>query len=206
MVARVASTPFVRPDPKPVLPGALLLTAPDIAALTDRLAATLAHEGIGGHLCVRVAEGADTPLFGDAPTLFPRRHSPRVRRIAGPPGRRDALDLLVAAPAAPLPRAAEARLQGYAELYLARAALLREKSGDLATGCPLSLRQRVILGRLLAGQPLARIAAALDISVEAARSHLEDALAALGAASRAEAVALAARRGWLVLSPRSSGL
>lgn len=206
MPAGVAPSSFVRPDPKPVLPGALLLTAPDIAALTDRLAETLAHEGVGGHLCVRLADGSETPLFGDRPALFAKRRSAQVRRIVGGLGQREELQLLVEAPATPLTRAAEARLEGYAQLYLARAALLREKANDIATGCPLSLRQRVLLGRMLAGHPLARTADALGISVAAARSHLDDALPALGVATRAEAVAKAARCGWLIVSLPSSGL
>lgn len=200
MAARAAFRSEIQAGAAPVLAGARLLTASDLETLTGHLADSLAADGVTGHFCIRADAAGDQPLFGDAPELFRLRADPNTPRIGDALGGPTRLDLLLRAPAVPLSRAAAARVEGYAQLALARAMLLHEKAADVPTGCPLSLRQRVILGRALAGEPLVRTAESLEIRPETARDHLADAIAALGAADRLSAIALAARRGWLLVS------
>lgn len=203
MAARAARESAIQAGAAPVLAGARLLTAPDLDALTGHLADSLAADGVTGHFCVRADAGEDRPLFGDAPELFAARGAADALRITGVLGGPARLDLLLRRPSEPLSRAAAARVEGYAQLYLARAVLLHEKAGDVPSGCPLSIRERLVLGRALIGEPLVRTAEFLKIRPETARSHMADAIAALGAPDRLSAIALAARRGWLLISEPS---
>jgi DNA-binding NarL/FixJ family response regulator len=76
--------------------------------------------------------------------------------------------------------------------------LLPRDAGDL--GEPeLTAREREVLTLVAAGLPNKGIAARLGISEHTVKFHLASVLSKLGAASRAEAVARAARRGWIAL-------
>jgi DNA-binding CsgD family transcriptional regulator len=61
-------------------------------------------------------------------------------------------------------------------------------------GAPLSVREREILGLLAGGVSGAQIAESLVLSPETVRTHIRNAMAKLGASSRAQAVALAVKR------------
>jgi DNA-binding CsgD family transcriptional regulator len=61
-------------------------------------------------------------------------------------------------------------------------------------GGPLSTREREILGLLAGGVSGAQIAESLVLSPETVRTHIRNAMAKLGATSRAQAVALAVKR------------
>ncbi len=61
-------------------------------------------------------------------------------------------------------------------------------------GAPLSTREREILGLLAGGVSGAQIAESLVLSPETVRTHIRNAMAKLGASSRAQAVALAVKR------------
>jgi DNA-binding CsgD family transcriptional regulator len=61
-------------------------------------------------------------------------------------------------------------------------------------GAPLSTREREILGMLAGGVSGAQIAESLVLSPETVRTHIRNAMAKLGATSRAQAVALAVKR------------
>jgi DNA-binding NarL/FixJ family response regulator len=63
----------------------------------------------------------------------------------------------------------------------------------------LTAREREVLGLVAAGLPNKGIAARLSISEHTVKYHLASVLTKLGAASRAEAVARAARRGLIAL-------
>jgi DNA-binding CsgD family transcriptional regulator len=62
------------------------------------------------------------------------------------------------------------------------------------SGGPLSTREREILGLLAGGVSGAQIAESLVLSPETVRTHIRNAMAKLGATSRAQAVALAVKR------------
>jgi DNA-binding NarL/FixJ family response regulator len=66
-------------------------------------------------------------------------------------------------------------------------------------GEPLTERETEVLELLALGLPNKTIAQRLRISEHTAKFHVGSIMAKLGAASRTEAVALAARRGLLVL-------
>ena len=171
--------------------------ANDLAELTDHFAAVLAEEGVGGHFVIDDAGAADQPLFGDSPALIADRGAPAWEiRVKGALG--EEATILLAVPERLIDDATMARLRGFAALYVGRGLALHEKASDLATGCPLTLCERLILGRLLLGEPLADVAARVGRSIGAVRSHVADAAAKLGADDRNAAVALAARRGWLL--------
>jgi putative nucleotidyltransferase with HDIG domain len=63
--------------------------------------------------------------------------------------------------------------------------------------CPLSPREREILEQLSEGKVYKQIGAELGLSPSTVRSHLHNVYGKLGAADRAQAVLIAARRGWL---------
>jgi DNA-binding CsgD family transcriptional regulator len=63
-----------------------------------------------------------------------------------------------------------------------------------AAGTPLSTREREILGLLAGGVSGAQIAETLVLSPETVRTHIRNAMAKLGASSRAQAVALAVQQ------------
>ncbi len=66
--------------------------------------------------------------------------------------------------------------------------------GRRVAGAPLSTREREILGMLAGGVSGAQIAESLVLSPETVRTHIRNAMAKLGATSRAQAVALAVKR------------
>lgn len=70
-----------------------------------------------------------------------------------------------------------------------------------ATEAPPSERQLDVLQRLAAGQGNKEIARALGITERTVKYHLAQVYGRLGAGNRAEAVALAGRRGWIQLGP-----
>ena len=70
----------------------------------------------------------------------------------------------------------------------------RAPAGRRVTGAPLSTREREILGLLAGGVSGAQIAESLVLSPETVRTHIRNAMAKLGASSRAQAVALAVKR------------
>lgn len=193
----------------------------DLERLTGFFAATIAEHGISGHFCAGRDDGGQlSPLFGDSPWLFAEdrfeddlaeAHGPCALAIRGALG--DNFLVALAPPARRLDDRTAARVRGFASLYVARGAVLHEKRADPTTSCGLSLCERVVLGRLLAGDSVLDIALRLDRSPAAIESHIADAMATLGTTDRADAIAFAARRGWLLtmvndfsaLSPRNNG-
>lgn len=67
------------------------------------------------------------------------------------------------------------------------------------SSCPLTPRQRELLAFAASGKSDWDIAQLLGISAKTANEHLEKAKQALGVRTRAQAVALAVRCGWIVL-------
>lgn len=74
-----------------------------------------------------------------------------------------------------------------------------EKGSTSSAGEELTPREREVLELLAEGLPNKAIAARLGISQHTAKFHVTSVLTKLGAASRTEAVALAARGGYLML-------
>lgn len=187
-----------------------VLTESDLDRLTDRFAAALSEHGIEGHYCARRGEsGRVTPLFGDSPWLLGASDAlPSLDgggdgdapacSIAIDCALEDPVEMLVTRPAAPLDRAMIARVRGYAALYVGRGVILHAKDAGPATACGLSLCERFILGRLLIGDSVIDIAQRLERPVATIMVEIADAVGTLGVADRAAAIALAARRGWLV--------
>lgn len=96
----------------------------------------------------------------------------------------------------------------FAGLTVVEPAMIDEERGILAglsrTGSTaahevLTPRERQVLGLVAAGLPNKTIARELGISEHTAKFHVGSLLAKLGAASRTEAVTLAARRGILII-------
>ena len=174
-----------------------ILIAPDAERLVTLFADALAEYGIGGHFCLRKSGVSLTPLLGDAPQLIAAPHRFFVdsddMHFAG-------ARVLLANPDRPLSREESARVRGYAQLYAARALALQELGDDVQTDCGLSLRERYVLGRRLAGLPPVDIALESGISVQTVSSAIDSAVARLGCQSQAEAIAIAARRGWLAVT------
>lgn len=75
------------------------------------------------------------------------------------------------------------------------------RSARRSAGAPLSERERQILGLLAGGESGAQIAERLVLSSETVRTHIRNAMAKLGASSRAQAVALAVQRGEIDSGP-----
>lgn len=172
-----------------------LWLAGDGEALVDLFADALAEDGITGHFCVAGTDGALIPILGDAPDLIGRMTEAMVvdapvlgaRVLLRMPDRVPAADTLV-------------RVRGYAQLYAARALDLRELADDVETGCGLSLRERYVLGRRLAGLAPIDIACESGLSVATVSLALDQAVSRLGTPDLASATALAARRGWLAVT------
>lgn len=145
----------------------------------------LGGSGIPGHLCT--ASGA---VFGDCPQLL----SSGARKLTL------SLELgvlMLARPSRTLSRNDLTRVRGYGGLYLAQWALLQERAGDVATASGLTLHERYVLGRRLAGLAPVDIARECGLSVQTVSASLDAGVALLGGTER-EAIALAARRGWLL--------
>lgn len=187
-----------------------VLTETDLGRLTDRFAAALSEHGIDGHYCARGGEsGRVTPLFGDSPGLLSaddvlpsldggENVDAAACSIAIDCALEAPVEMVVSRPVAPLDPAMIARVRGYATLYVGRGLILHAKAAGPVTACGLSLCERFILGRLLVGDSVIDIAERLERPVATIMVEIADAVATLGAADRAGAIALAARRGWLV--------
>jgi HD-like signal output (HDOD) protein/DNA-binding CsgD family transcriptional regulator len=63
--------------------------------------------------------------------------------------------------------------------------------------CPLSTRETEVLRRLAEGKVYKQIAIELDLSTSTVRTHLHNIYGKLGAVDRAQAVLVAAERGWI---------
>lgn len=175
-----------------------ILVAPSGEDLVVMFAQALSEHGIAGHFCVRGAGAALQPILGDTPELVARPEDCLVipcNSLPGSPAR-----MLLAQPEAPLEPAEMARVRGYSELYAARAIALQELEDDVDTGCGLTLRERYVLGRRLAGQAPVDIAAESGLSVPTVAAALDGATKRLGDGNEAAAIALAARRGWLAVT------
>jgi DNA-binding CsgD family transcriptional regulator len=173
------------------------LLAPDSESLVRLYADALLEDGIDGHFCLLRQGEAETPLLGDRPDLI-ASGQPLVIDCGAPfTGR---TRMLLAPPRDPLTSDALARLRGYAELYGARALALRDLADDVPTGCGLTLRQRFVLGRRLAGLATIDIAAEAGLSVDLVAEVESAAVRELGAPDLPEAIAFAARRGWLAVT------
>lgn len=174
-----------------------ILIAPDAERLVTLFADSLAEHGISGHFCLRKSGAALTPLLGDAPELIaaPRRLvvDSDAMHFAG-------ARVLLAEPDRTLGNEEMTRVRGYAQLFAARALALQELADDVQTDCGLSLRERYVLGRRLAGLAPVDIALEAKLSVQTVASAIDNAVARLGVATQAEAISVAARRGWLAVT------
>jgi DNA-binding CsgD family transcriptional regulator len=186
-----------KPYPATARLRAEILIAPDAERLVSLFADALAEHGISGHFCLRKKGAALTPLLGDAPELIAGSHGFAVDSddmyFAG-------ARVLLAEPERALTREESARVRGYAQLFAARALALHELGDDVETDCGLSLRERYVLGRRLAGLAPIDIAIESGVSVQTVASAIDNAVARLGAENQAEAIAFAARRGWLAVT------
>lgn len=174
-----------------------LLIAPDAEGLVSLFAAALVEHGVNGHFCLLRREQGDVPLLGDEPELIGAGDA--LTFECGAPFAQQTR-MLLAAPVQALGPEELARLRGYAELYAARAIALRELADDVRTECGLTLRERYVLGRGLAGLAPIDIALESGLSVAAVSAISDSAVRQLGAATLAEATAFAARRGWLAVT------
>lgn len=175
-----------------------ILMAVDSEELVGMFADALREHGIAGHFCVRADGDRLCPVLGDAPELVTDRRGALVIEV-------DAIDgtsalMLFGRPSRSLTAAEIARVRGYAELYAARAFALQEMEDDVETGCGLTLRERFVLGRRLAGLAPIDIADEAGLSVEIVSASLDSAVARLEVSTPAAAIALAARRGWLAIT------
>lgn len=168
----------------------------DLGRLSALFGDLLAEQGAAGHFCVRRIDDGIIPLFGDAPRLVGDGDACVVPADHVPEG---ACEMLLAPEVAALAPEPRAMLRGYATLVASRGALLAMKERTTATNCPLSLEQRMILARLLCGAPEIDIAAGLKMPVALILELVRDAVDALGARDRTEAIAAAARQGWLAI-------
>lgn len=190
--------PAAEPMPATARLRAGILLASTGEELVTLFADALAEHGIAGHFCVRGDNDHLCPILGDAPELI-RKDADVVAVEAGGPMLEGARVLLARADRHLSP-AEITRVHGYAELYAARAVALQELADDVATDCGLSLRERFVLGRRLAGLAPLDIAAESGLSVPTVSSALDAAVEHLGAADLPSAIALAARRGWLAVT------
>jgi LuxR family quorum sensing-dependent transcriptional regulator len=77
--------------------------------------------------------------------------------------------------------------------------LHQEIKADIEALCPLTHRQRELLAFAAAGKSDWDIAHILGISNHTANDHFEKAKQAMGVRTRAQAIAIAVRQGWIVL-------
>ncbi|NNM76200.1 helix-turn-helix transcriptional regulator [Sphingomonas sp. ID1715] len=174
-----------------------LMIAPDIESLVELFAGALEEHGIDGHFCLARSGEQLVPAAGDMASLINATDVLTVEVEASAlPG---AL-VLLARPNRPLSREAWARVRGYAELFAARVLALQELADDVDTECGLTLRERYVLGRRLAGLAPIDIAEEAKLTVNAVSEAMDKAAAKLGADNVGEAIALAARRGWLAVT------
>lgn len=179
--------------------------AESLEALTRIFAGSIAADGFRAHLCFGIGEhGAIAPLFGDAGTL-PACAATDAGAMTNdghmllPLHCWHGADLFISLEGRRIPvgPALRASLAGRAEVYATYGMALLERERDVMTSSGLGLVQRQCLARLLTGERDPQIAAALGLTPLAVRGHIESAMKFLSARSRAEAVSIAARRGWL---------
>ena len=89
------------------------------------------------------------------------------------------------------------KLAAIATIYAMKALPLWEIEEDLETASPLTLMERTVLAMILTGLSRFEIAHWLDRSVAAVTRHIGNAIEKVGGRDEAEAVAIAARHGWL---------
>jgi DNA-binding CsgD family transcriptional regulator len=175
-----------------------LLIAPDAETLVSLFALAMAEHGINGHFCLRESGDGFTPLLGDQPELI---RTPIGCIVVDTDGSFLASTrMLLDRPVSPLGPEKLARVRGYAQLFAARAVALQELADDVETECGLSLRERYVLGRRLAGLAPIDIAIEAGLSVATVSAAIDSAIERLGATTLAEATSLAARRGWLAVT------
>jgi len=167
----------------------------DSEALTVLFGDALAEHGIRGHFCVRGRSATLVPILGDAPELIGSEPSAIVVEAA-----ESELRVLLRRPDRALAPDELTRVRGYAQLYAAQALALRELADDVETSCGLSLRQRYVLGRRLAGLSPLDIATESGLSVATVSAALDGAVEQLRAPDLASAISLSARRGWLAVT------
>lgn len=174
-----------------------LLIAPDTESLVDLFAQALEEHGISGHFCLAKAGDVLVPLAGDSPALAGSGDCMTIDTDnALMPGAR----VLLATPVAFLTREQLARVRGYAQLFAARVIALQELADDVETDCGLTLRERYVLGRRLAGLAPLDIAAEAGLSVATVSQAIDSAVERLRTGTLEEAIAFAARRGWLAVT------
>ena len=195
--------------------------------LIDLFQDTIRSEKAVDHQCSRLALGwYAVPLFGTAPahserlraqiaaapstdisehpSLIPALKTGEPALLSFPVslGLGDPLIVTLGMPAneaAQIDRRQRSRLNGLATIYAMRAVPLWEIEEDIETASPLTLRQRIVLAMVLSGHSHIEIARHLDSSLRTVATHLDNAVERLKAADEADAIALAARRGWLHL-------
>lgn len=175
-----------------------LLISPDSETLVSLFAQALAEHGIHGHFCLRKTGAGFAPLVGDNPELI---HGAATCIIVDTDesflsGAR----VLMAPPSQPISSEHMTRIRGYAELFAARALALQELADDVPTECGLTLRERYVLGRRLAGLAPVDIAIEAKLTVATVGAAIEGAIEKMGVRSLPEAISLAARRGWLAVT------
>lgn len=172
--------------------------AQSLGQLTGLFGRMIARDGFFAHCCVAV-DGHDPAsiLFGDAQRLAEVGAKENRLVIPVEDWQRDGVELHLFGAARSLDSAGRARLHGLAAVYVTYAAALFEREQDVATSVGLGLAQRQCLALLLVGRRTPGIADALDLSPLAVDGHIRDAMHRIGARTQAEAVSIAARRGWL---------
>lgn len=94
-------------------------------------------------------------------------------------------------------RQRRARLNGLATIYAMKALPLWEIEEDIETASPLTLKERITLAMTLCGAAHIDIAEQLNCSIRAISGHISNAARKLEVEGETQAIALAARRGWL---------
>ena len=185
-----------------------------LSELTTAFAASIAAEGFDHHLCLMLEEGSRfSSLFGDMNGMSiealriarSRPEYPRLivdgadRGLLIPIMRQDIMLLvLVTGPGEVPQRDRIKRVQALAETYADRGMSLFDKRRDTISDTGLSLMQRQSLALVLTGYQDFEIAPILGITALAVRAQIHHAMTLLEADTRAEAVAIAARRGLLI--------
>lgn len=175
-----------------------ILIAPDSENLVVLFADALAEYGIPGHFCLKKNGAGFVPLIGDDPNLIACVDQCIV--VETDESFMGGTLVLLAPPEVPLSYEHGVKLRGFAELYAARAIALQELADDVETQCGLTLRERYVLGRRLAGMPPVDIGIECGLSVATIGILAESAVGKLGCSTLAEAIALAARHGWLAVT------
>jgi len=189
-----------------------IATLPD---LTDLFAATIASRRYDGHICIATPHTAGpVPLFGDL-ACIPRKALRALTPDLDQPhaivhgGRHDLIvpvecwhdhpvHLILRGTGGAPNRDVLAGLHGLCEVYATYGYALFEQQRDVATASGLGIDQRRCLALVLTGHRDFEIADVLGLTPLSVRSHIDHAVLLLEAATRAQAVAVAARRGWLV--------